>query len=287
MTGPRLGVSPLAKGLPTDAVRAHAPIPEVWQRHTGLESFWRWVVWFVIVAAIVQSLRTVQVIPEFIADAPEQMADMLKRMWPVDWAHYPKSVHEALIETLHIATVGTLASVLLALPFALLVAKNVTHNPVLNLLARVVLVSSRSVNSLVWALLFVAIFGPGALAGTFAIALRSVGFVGKLLGEALEEAPSGPIEALQAAGGNKLSEVLYGYWPQVKPAFWSVLLLRWDINVRESAVLGLVGAGGIGMVLDTALNLFQWPRVAMILISIFVVVMLLEILVTQIRKRVL
>ncbi len=262
-------------------------LPQTWQRHTGAESFWRWLVWLVIVAAIVQSLRTIQVIPEFIADAPEQMADMLKRMWPVDWAHYPKSVHEALIETLHIATLGTLASVFLALPFALWVARNVTRHPALNLFARVVLVSSRSVNSLVWALLFVAVFGPGALAGTFAIALRSIGFVGKLMGEALEETPPGPIEALQAAGASKLSEILYGYWPQIKPAFWSVLLLRWDINVRESAVLGLVGAGGIGMVLDTALNLFQWPRVAMVLIAIFVVVMVLEILVTQIRKRVL
>jgi phosphonate transport system permease protein len=114
-----------------------------------------------------------------------------------------------------------------------------------------------------------------------------VGFVGKLLGEALEEAPPGPIEALQAAGAGKGAEILYGYWPQIKPAFWSILLLRWDINVRESAVLGLVGAGGVGMVLDTALNLFQWPRVAMVLIAVFVVVMILEVLVTQIRKRVL
>jgi phosphonate transport system permease protein len=262
-------------------------LPRTWQRYSGVESFWRWVVWLIIVAAVVQSLRTVQIIPEFLADAPEQMADMLNRMWPVDWPHYPKSVHSALMETLHIATVGTLASVILALPFALLVAKNLTKNPLLNLMARLVLVSSRSVNSLVWALLFVAIFGPGALAGTFAIALRSVGFVGKLLGEALEETPSGPIEALQATGASKGSEILYGYWPQIKPAFWSILLLRWDINVRESAVLGLVGAGGIGMVLDTALNLFQWPRVAMVLIAVFVVVMILEILVTQIRKRVL
>ena len=258
-----------------------------WQRHTHAESFWRWAVWLIIIAAIVQSIRTVEVIPEFLLDAPEQMADMFKRMWPVDWGHYPKSVHAALVETIHIATLGTLFSVLLAIPFALLVAKNVTRNPILNFIARIVLVSSRSVNSLVWALLFVAIFGPGALAGTCAIALRSIGFVGKLLGEAMEEAPSGPIEALQAAGASKLSEIIFGYWPQIKPAFWSVLLLRWDINVRESAVLGLVGAGGIGMVLDTALNLFQWPRVAMVLIAIFVVVILLEVLVTQIRKRVL
>jgi len=77
-----------------------------------------------------------------------------------------------------------------------------------------------------------------------------------------------------------------GYWPQVQPAFWSIVLFRWDINVRESAVLGLVGAGGIGMALDTALNLFQWTRVAMVLFSIFTVVVVAEIVVTQIRKRI-
>ncbi len=272
---------------PADSGPAETALNREWRRHTGAESFWRWTVWLVIIAAIIQSLRTIEVIPEFLADAPEQMGDMLSRMWPIDWAHYPASVHAALMETIHIATVGTLASVVLAVPFALLVARNVTRNPVLNFLARIVLVSSRSVNSLVWALLFVAIFGPGAVAGTFAIALRSVGFVGKLIGEALEETPRGPIEALQATGGSKLSEIQYGYWPQIKPAFWSVLLLRWDINVRESAVLGLVGAGGVGMVLDTALNLFQWPRVAMVLVAIFVVVLILEILVTRIRQKVL
>ena len=114
--------------------------------------------------------------------------------------------------------------------------------------------SSRSVNSLVWALLFVGIFGPGALAGTLAIAFRSIGFVGKLFGEAIEETARGPIEALDAAGAPWLSRLAFGYWPQVKPAFWSIALFRWDINVRESAVLGLVGAGGIGMILDSALE---------------------------------
>jgi len=133
----------------------------------------------------------------------------------------------------------------------------------------------------------VAIFGPGALAGTLAIACRSIGFVGKLIGEALEEAEPGPIEALRAAGAPWLSVLLHGYWPQLAPTFWSVLLLRWDINIRESSVLGLVGAGGIGMALDTALNLFQWTRVSLILLSIFVIVIAAEIIVTQIRKRVL
>src|SRR4029434_6823799 len=151
---------------------------------------------------------------------------------------------------------------------------------------KLVLVSSRSVNSLVWALLFVGIFGPGALAGTLAIAFRSIGFVGKLFGEALEDAHAGPIEALTAAGAPWRSILAFGYWPQVKPAFWSIALFRFDINVRESAVLGLVGAGGIGVALDAALNLFQWGRVALILFAILIIVIVVEIAVTQIRRRV-
>jgi phosphonate transport system permease protein len=131
----------------------------------------------------------------------------------------------------------------------------------------------------------VAVFGPGPLAGTLAIALRSVGFTGKLFAEALEEANRGSIEALQAAGAGRLSTLLLGYWPQVKPAFWSIALFRWDINIRESAVLGLVGAGGIGVALDTALNLLYWDQVAVVLAAIFGVVILAEIVVTALRAR--
>ena len=258
-----------------------------WQRHTLSEKLWRTFIWLAIVAVCVASARTVEIIPEFLLDAPEQMRDMLERMWPIAWSHYPKGVHEAMVETIHIASLGTLLAVLMAIPFALLAARNITRNIVLNNIARFVLVSSRSVNSLVWALLFVGVFGPGALAGTMAIAFRSVGFVGKLLGEALEETPPGPIEALAAAGAKKSSQLNYGYWPAVKPAFWSIVLLRWDINVRESSVLGLVGAGGVGMALDSALNLFQWDRVAMVLFSIFVVVIVAEVAVGMIRKRIL
>jgi len=257
-----------------------------WERFTPVQRLLRYGVWLAIVAAVVQSLRTVKVIPEFLADAPAQMGDMLSRMWPIDWAHYPESVHAAMVETLHMATMGTILSLAMAVPLGLLVAGNLSRNRALNFLARVLLVSSRSVNSLVWALLFVAIFGPGPLAGMLAIAFRSVGFVGKLLGEAIEQAPPGPIEALQAAGASTAAQIWYGYWPHVKPAFWSIVLLRWDINVRESGVLGLVGAGGIGMVLDTALNLFQWPRVAVVLVAVFVVVVAAELLVTQVRKRI-
>lgn len=259
----------------------------VWVRYTPGQKVLRFAIYLAVVIAIVQSIRNINIIPEFLYDAPEQMVDLFNRMWPVDWAHYPDSVHTALIETIHIATLGTILSVLLAIPVGLLAASNFTPSKSLNFLAKLILVSSRSVNSLVWALLFIAIFGPGPLAGTMAIAFRSIGFVGKLVGEAIEQAHAGSIEALKAAGATKSSQLNYGYWPQIKPAFWSIVLLRWDINVRESAVLGLVGAGGIGMTLDTAMNLFQWERVAVILIAIFVIVILAEVLITQVRKRIL
>lgn len=269
------------------ALQESAGAPRQWQRFTAGERLARFAVYLAIVAAIVLSARSVQVIPEFLYDAPEQMQDLLGRMWPIDLAYYPEGVHDALMETIHIASIGTLLAVLMALPIGVLAAHNLVPSRLMNQVARLILVSSRSVNSLVWALLFVAVFGPGALAGTLAIAFRSIGFVGKLLGEALEETQRGPIEALQATGAPWLSVLSKGYWPQVKPAFWSIVLFRWDINVRESAVLGLVGAGGIGMALDTAMNLFQWQRVATVLLAIFAVVVVAEIVVTGIRKRIL
>jgi len=267
-------------------VSTTSAIDREWRRYTPRERLGRFALYFGLVVAIVASLRTVQVIPEFLYDAPEQMGDLFRRMWPIAWSFYPKGVHEALIETLHIATLGTILAIVMALPLGLLAANNITPNAWLNYLARLMLVSSRSVNSLVWALLFVAIFGPGALAGTMAIAFRSIGFVGKLFGEALEETRQGPIEALKAAGAPWPSIFVKGYWPQVEPAFWAIALFRWDISVRESAVLGLVGAGGIGMAIDTAMNLFQWERVALMLVAIFAVVIVAEIAVTYIRKKI-
>jgi phosphonate transport system permease protein len=253
----------------------------VWQRHTLAQKLSRTALWLLIAGAVLLSLSSINVIWEFLWDAPEQMADMGSRMWPLDLPYYPETVHAALLETFHIATLGTLFSMVFALPLAILAAHNITPHAGLNLFAKTMLVASRSVNSLVWALLFVAVFGPGPLAGTVAIACRSVGFVGKLLGEALEEVPRGSIEALKAAGATQGSQILYGYWP----AFWSIMLLRWDINVRESSVLGLVGAGGLGMAMNAAIDLFQWDRVAVILLTIFAVVVIGEVVITYFRRK--
>lgn len=246
----------------------------------------RYAAYLISVAAIVWSARSVEIIPEFLADAPAQTADLFRRMWPFDWKFYPKTVHAALIETLHIATLGTLLAILMALPVALLAARNVTRSKTLNLLATFILVSSRSVNSLVWALIFVVIFGPGAFAGMLAIAFRSIGFVGKLLAEAIEETPKGALEALSATGASRTAILLKGYWPNVEPSFWGIALFRWDINIRESAVLGLVGGGGIGVALESAMSNLYWDQVGLILAVIFAVVILTELITNAIRQRV-
>lgn len=260
--------------------------PRQWQRFSPLVRLGRFAVYLFSVAAIVWSLRTIEVIPEFLYDAPEQTADLFRRMWPFDWPYWEEAIRAALIETFHIATLGTVLALMMAIPLSFLAARNFTRHPALNWAAQFIFVSSRSVNSLIWALLFVAIFGPGALAGVLSIAFRSIGFIGKLFCEALEEAHPGPIEALTATGAPRSLVLAKGYWPQVEPAFWSLALLRWDINIRESAVLGLVGAGGIGVALDAALNNLYWDQVGLILAVIFAVVIVTEVVTSWLRARV-
>uniref|UniRef100_A0A7C4EIS6 Phosphonate ABC transporter, permease protein PhnE n=1 Tax=Fundidesulfovibrio putealis TaxID=270496 RepID=A0A7C4EIS6_9BACT len=257
-----------------------------WERFTRAQRLARFTVYLGTVALLVVSLKTVEVIPDFLFDAPKQVGDLLRRMWPVDFgAYFKQDIHTALIETLNTSTLGTIVALIMAAPLGVMAAKNIVPFGFLNWIAKFILVASRTVNTLVWAILFVAVFGPGALAGTAAIACRSVGFCGKLLGETLEEIKPGPIEALKAAGAPWTSILIKGYWPQVAPAFWGISLFRWDINVRESAVIGLVGAGGIGVSLENALNLFRWTQVSLVLLCIFAVVVLAELFVTKIREK--
>jgi phosphonate ABC transporter permease subunit PhnE len=263
-----------------------AAAPRQWQRFTPFERSARSAFYIVALIAVLWSLRSIEIIPEFLYDAPQQTADLFARMWPIDWAWYPKVVHVALIETLHTATLGTVLAVAMAALVALMVARNITRSVVLNTIGRFILVATRSIHAMVWALFFVAVFGPGALAGTLAIAVHSIGFTGKFLSEAIEDAKPGPIEALTAAGASPLAILLKGYWPQVKPAFLAISVFRWDINVRESAVLGLVGGGGLGMALDTALANLYWDQAGLVLLVIFLVVIVTEIVTAWVRGRI-
>lgn len=256
-----------------------------WQRHTPGERLLRFALYLGTVAVVVWCLAGLDIYWPWVVTAPSQMADLLGRMTPPNLASLDL-IAAALLQTIHIATLATLLALLLALPVAYLAARNTSPNPPLLWLGRLIVVSSRSVNTIIWALLFVAIFGPGALAGILAVAFRSVGFLGKLLAEAIEEIDPRPVEAMEATGASKGKVVLYAVVPQVLPTFFAVSILRWDINIRESTVLGLVGAGGIGLLLQGAIDTFKWQEVSAILLAILVVVVLGEVVSGWLRSRV-
>ncbi|WP_342071750.1 phosphonate ABC transporter, permease protein PhnE [Yoonia algicola] len=237
-----------------------------------------WGAWLALIALFVfcWQIMTEDTIWFFVTDAPRQAADIGGRMLPPRWSYLPELI-QPLWDTLNIATLGTLGGVIMAVPVAFLAARNTTPSTTfLRPIALFIIVASRSINSLIWALLLVAIIGPGLLAGIVAIALRSIGFIGKLLYEAIEETDARQIEAIAATGASRAQVLNYGIVPQIMPAFWGITVFRWDINIRESTILGLVGAGGIGLKLQASLNTLAWSQVTVILLLILATVVLSE-----------
>jgi phosphonate transport system permease protein len=259
--------------------------PEEWARYTPRERFTRFLIFAGILAAIAWATNQIEIVWPWLYDAPQQMGDLIGRMIPPDLTNI-RSILWVLVETVNIATIATAVGVVLSMPVAYIAAQNTTPNRATLWLGRLILVTSRSVNTIIWALLFVAIFGPGVLAGILAITFRSLGFLGKLIGEAIEEIDRRPVEALQATGASKAKVILYAIVPQVMPTFWAVSILRWDINIRESTVLGLVGAGGIGLILQGAIDTFNWPEAATVLLAILVLVIIGELASAWLRKQI-
>ncbi|HET8726493.1 MAG TPA: phosphonate ABC transporter, permease protein PhnE [Alphaproteobacteria bacterium] len=255
-----------------------------WHRYTPRQRRLRFASWLAFVAVAVWSVSQVNIVWPWLFDAPQAMGDLFGRMVPPDFSRLDAIVL-ALLETLNIATIATILAIVLPLPVAYIAAQNTTPNRAFLWLGRFILVSSRSVNTLIWALLFVAIFGPGVMAGILAITFRSVGFLGKLLGEAIEEIDRKPVEAIEATGASRAKVILYAIVPQVVPTFFAVSILRWDINLRESTVLGIVGAGGIGLLLQGAIDTFAWQTVAAILLAIVVLVLAGEALSGWLRSK--
>ena len=259
--------------------------PEVWQRFTPRQTLVRYA-WYVgIVFVAVWSVSNLDIPWFYFLDAHVQAADLLIRMWPPD-LDFLDQLYEPLIETVHIATLGTVATLAIAFPIAFLAARNTTFNKTTWFIGRLILVTSRSVNTVVWGLLFVAIFGPGPMAGIWAIAFRSIGFMGKLTAEAIEEIDPGAVEAIEATGASRLQVLMIGILPQVLPVIYGTIIYRWDINIRESTVLGFVGAGGIGIQLYSSINLFAWREVSLMLIAVFCVVVVSEFISATVRQRI-
>jgi len=260
----------------------------IWRKRTNAAQWTLWAGWFALAILFVYSwqVMTQDTIWAFVLDAPEQAADLGGRMFPPRWS-YMDRLWWPLWDTLNIATLGTMLGILFAVPVAFAAARNTTPSlyfvrPV----ALFIIVSSRSINSLIWALLLVAIIGPGILAGIVAIGLRSIGFVAKLLYEAIEEIDQGQVEAVSATGASRAQIIDYAIVPQVLPAFFGISVFRWDINIRESTILGLVGAGGIGLQLQASLNTLAWPQVTLIFVVILATVVVSEWVSAKVREAI-
>lgn len=261
---------------------------KAWRKLTPRTELMQWVGWLALVAFCMfcWQVMTKDTIWAFVEDAPRQGADILSRAWPPR-LDYVGELLVPLWDTLNMATLGTLAGTVLAVPIAFLAARNTTPSLlVLRPIALFLIVASRSINSLIWALLLVAILGPGLLAGIIAIALRSIGFVGKLLYEAIEEIDQSQVEAVSATGASRMQVIDYAIVPQVLPSFLGITVFRWDINIRESAILGLVGAGGLGLKLQSSLNVLAWPQVTTIFVVILGTVIVSEWISAKVREAI-
>lgn len=203
----------------------------------------------------------------------------------IDFALF-KDLVKPTIETFMIACLGTLLGVIICIPAAWFGAMNITpFKPITYPLARIMMTISRSIHEIVWALFFVAVVGLGALPGIFAIAVRSVGFIAKMSAEAIEDIDPGPVEAIRSVGGNNLQVLIYAILPQILPQVLGVIIFEWEINIRRSAILGLVGAGGLGLVFFRQMNTFNYHGVMTVIIAILGLILLGEAFSHWVRRK--
>jgi len=219
----------------------------------------------------------------FIEGGPA-MAQVASEMFPPDfsrWQHWLKP----LLDTLAMSIAGTALAVLLSLPLALLAAPNTTPNWWISRLVRLVLSALRSVPEIILGILFVAAVGFGALPGVLALALHSVGMVAKFYAEAIEHVDPKPLEAAVAAGASRLQVITHAVLPQVLPQLADITIYRWEYHFRASAVLGIVGAGGIGFELMAALRLIKYDEVSAILLAILACVLVVDGIGAALRRK--
>jgi phosphonate transport system permease protein len=263
------------------AVRSVPPIQPVL---TSLAIALRSVFIVLGLAIVVQSLIVVQARPQDLVTGFHGMVDIIRRASPPDFSKLPDTVWPTL-ETIDIAIFGTVGGMILALPLSVLAASNVSPARWLYYISRGFIGFARAVPDLVWALLFVTAVGLGPFPGGLALAVHSVGMLGRLFAETIENMDMAPIDALSLTGASRTQVFTHGVLPTVLPALAGIGLYRLDENIRSSLVLGFVGAGGIGFQLLTAMNLFQYQEVSLLLIIVFVIVFLAERLSAVCRNR--
>ncbi|HEU4964802.1 MAG TPA: phosphonate ABC transporter, permease protein PhnE [Bacilli bacterium] len=215
-----------------------------------------------------------------------RIGTMLSQLWPPDF-NYFVDILTPMLQTLQIAILGTTFGALFAIPFILLASRNVFQSRWVTGIARMVLNFVRTIPDMLLAGLFVAVVGIGPLAGMLAMVVFSFGIITKLAYESVEAIDPGPLEAMTAVGANKWQFISFAVVPQALPSFVAYILYTFEICVRASAILGLVGAGGIGMHLQIALDTFQYQHVASIILFTLVVVILIDTLSTYVREKLL
>ncbi len=254
----------------------------------GILSNFKYILAIVLIAAFFWSARAVEFDLRVLWQNREQLWIFISGMFPPDTAILDQVFHEVLV-TIQLAFVGTVIATIISLPLGFMAASNVMpHNRFGKSIVegtRFFLNADRAIDAVILALFFAGAVGLGPFAGTLALAIHSIGMLGKLFYEAIENVDKGPVEAVESAGAGKLSVIRWAILPQVIPYFVTYFLFRFELNIRGAVVLGVVGAGGIGFLLQSYMKLFQYQRTCTVVLVILVLVMGLDYLSTFIRKK--
>jgi len=224
--------------------------------------------------------------PSRLMDGFGQLIHFLGLMLPPDPGTWSRTrlIFQGLAETLAIAFLGTLGAAIIAFPLGFLAARNTSINRVVHLLSRRMLDGVRGIDSLIWALIWVSVVGLGPFAGALAILTSDIGTFGKLFSEAIEAADRKPVEGVTASGGGKLHGIRFGLLPAVLPVMAGHVLYMFESNTRSSTIIGIVGAGGIGLMLSEMIRTLEWGVVSFIVLLILVTVAVIDAISGRLRE---
>lgn len=247
-----------------------------------------WFAWAVIVVfafLFFQGFSAAEISLERLVKGARNLSTFLGQAIPPDWSNMDV-IANAMLETLYMAVVGVTIGIILSVPFALLASRNTAPHPIVRSITRFMIATMRTIPDLIWALIFVVAVGLGPLAGILAIILDTIGFAARFFSERIEEVRPGPANALTASGAGRVSVIMGAILPETLASMAATSLYSVEKAIRSAVTLGLVGAGGIGVELSTAMRLFQFDKAFSIILIVLVVVIGFEQLSSMIRKRV-
>jgi phosphonate transport system permease protein len=259
----------------------HTQVPSIYPAKTKIQVT---IIFFIILAIYIFSMTWTQSqMAGGFTGALGNMYNVIEEFFPPNPAVIP-AITGPMVETIQMAIIATTIAAILAVPLALLAAENVTTIKPLYFIMRSILNILRTIPDLVLAVIFVGLFGIGLFPGILALIIFSLGILAKLISETIESVDMDPLEAMKASGANVFQMIWYALIPQVLPQYVSLVLYVFEVNIRASVVLGLVGAGGIGLILQQQLGFYNYPNAMTIIIMIFIVVIVIEYISTKIRE---